>query len=236
MISFRDETAKPQPSISISGRDFVSLILKILLRRFCYREAVSSSSSKCFQFKARDSFELLLHLHESQSHEADPRHLTIPSHVAWSKKIRPLASRTLPVVPCAPPAGSALTPRQLMLQNLPSSLRRSLQEPALRPSPRHLLQPTNGSIRTSIPSLHTTISTHSMHPGHQISSLRICYSGANILTTPPTMLTVGRPEFLPKTISNTSVQPTTSLFQQQARPSFPSMTEMPGCATSKCPT
>lgn len=37
-------------------------------------------------------------------------------------------------------------------------------------------------------------------------------------------------------LSDSTVQPITSLFQQQARPSYLSMTEMPGCATSKCPT
>lgn len=182
------------------------------------------------RFKARDSFELLLHLYES-------RHLTIPSHVAWSKKIRPLAStRTLSVVPCARPTAPALIPKQLASQNSSSSLRRFSQEPALRPSPRHLLQPTNGSTRTSIRILHTTTSIQSTHPGHRILSLRICYSAANTLATPHNMLTVGHPELLPQTISNTSVQHTTSLFQQQARPWFPLMMATPGCATSKCPT
>ena len=36
--------------------------------------------------------------------------------------------------------------------------------------------------------------------------------------------------------SNAAIQHTTSLSQQQARLSCPSMMEMPGCATSKCPT
>ena len=37
-------------------------------------------------------------------------------------------------------------------------------------------------------------------------------------------------------LTNATVQHTTSPFQQQVRPSCPSMTETPGCATSKCPT
>ena len=46
----------------------------------------------------------------------------------------------------------------------------------------------------------------------------------------------GTPPAATPSISNASVQHTTSLCPQQVQPSCPSMTETPGCATSKWPT
>ncbi len=133
-------------------------------------------------------------MHGPQSREADHRHLTI--HLipyAGGKNTGPSACGTLPIilVRCARPAGPALTPEHLASQNPPSSLRHSLREPVRRPSPHHLLQPTNGYTLISTRPRHTTTSIQSMHPGHRILSLHICCSGANIPTTPSTMLIVG---------------------------------------------